>query len=364
MTATDRELLEQLLAKVENRYFGKYHGFVVNNQDPEKRGRLRALVPEVLGPSVVSGWAEPCFPYGGGADFGIYSVPPVTKVGDPYTTGVWIEFRGGDPQYPIWVGTFFGAPGEQPEAPGDDAPPDVDVHVSRTFAGHSITAVDIAQSERFEMRDAANQRLVFSAPLKPNTKRDADGEKATETTAVQYSDLVNNEASITLTDFAGNTLLLDATKASPTVRITNTDRDGTVLQTIEMIGASSSPQIVITDNNKNVVTLSKDGIKIEALGQSDTIKMDSGGISADASKIDLNQGQMGAARKNDKVESGMADDPTYWTWVTTLMTWVQAHTHVAPMGPTSPPVPPFPGSTPSKCTGKIIESSGTVVIGD
>jgi hypothetical protein len=335
----------------------------VDVADPQKRGRLRALVPEVLG-DVVSGWAEACFPYGGGANFGTFSVPPVTRAGNDYTTGVWIEFRGGDPQHPIWVGTFFGAPDEKPEAPGDDTEPSVEVHVTRTFAGHSVVAVDTPQKERFEIRDASGQKLTFEAQLKPQTKRDGDGAVAKATTDVDYPDLVANTASITLADFAGNTLLLDATRASPTVRITNTDRDGKVVQTIELIGAGSDPCIVITDNNQNVITMNKDGIKIDAGGHGDTIVLDSGGIHADASKIDLNQGQMGAARKNDKVESGMMDDPTFWTWVQTLMTWVQTHTHVAPMGPTSPPIPPFPGTIPSKCTGKIIESSSSVVIGD
>lgn len=359
----DRELIDRLLERVERRFFGKYHGFVVDTADPQKRGRLRALVPEVLG-DVTSGWAEACFPYGGGNNFGTFSVPPVTKDGDAYTTGVWIEFRGGDPQHPIWVGTFFGAPGDKPEAPGDDAEPSVDVHVTRTFAGHSVVAVDTSQQERFELRDASGQKLTFEAQLKQGTKRDADGAPAKATTDVEYPDLVADTASITLADFAGNTLLLDATKASPTVKITNTDRDGNVVQTIELIGASSDPRIVITDNNQNVITMNKDGIKIDAGGQGDTIVLDSGGIHEDASKIDLNKGTMGAARKNDKVESGMMDDPTFWIWVQTLMTWVQTHTHVAPFGPTSPPIPPFPGSVPSKCTGKIIESSGSVVIGD
>jgi hypothetical protein len=363
MSTADRELLERLLTRVEGRYYGKYQGFVVDNADPQKRGRLRVKVPEVLGPEVVSGWAEPCWPYGGGPDFGTFSVPPITKAGEAFTTGVWVEFRGGDPQYPIWVGTFFGAPSDTSEAPGDDGDPSVDVHVSRTFAGHSIVAVDTAQEERFEMRDAAGQKLTLEAKLKPNTKRDADGKKATETADVAYSDLVNNEAKVTLVDFAGNTLLLDATKAAPTVRITNTDKDGNVVQTIELV-AGSDAKIVVTDNNQNVITMDKAGIKIDAGGQGDTITLDSSGIKEKASKIDLNDGSMGAARKNDKVESGMVDDPSFWTWVTTLMTWVQTHTHVAPLGPTSPPIPPFPGSTPSKCTGKIIESSGSVVIGD
>lgn len=363
--ADDRELLDRLLERVERRYYGKYQGFVVDIADPQKRGRLRALVPEVLG-DVASGWAEACFPYGGGPNFGTFSVPPVTKDGDAYTTGVWIEFRGGDPQHPIWVGTFFGAPNDKPEAPGDldGDEPSVDVHVERTFAGHSIVAVDTPQQERFEIRDASNQRLTFEAQLKPGTKRDGNGAVAKAAADLDYPDLVANTAAITLTDFAGNTLLLDATKASPTVRITNTNRDGTVVQTIELIGAGSDPRIVITDNNKNVITMNQDGIKIDAGNQGDTIVLDSGGIHEDASKINLNQGTMGAARLHDKVKSGMMDDPTFWTWVQTLMTWLGTHIHGSAMGPTSPPAVPYPGSVPSTCTGQIIESSGSVVIGD
>lgn len=366
MSPTDRELLERLIERVERRYYGKYQGFLVDNADPQKRGRIRALIPEVLGPEVVSGWAEPCFPYGGGGDFGTFAVPPVTKDGDAYTTGVWIEFRSGEPQFPIWVGTFFGAPGGVPEAPGDDDEPSVDVHASRTFGGHSVVAIDTAGDERLEIRDSGGQKITFAAPLKPRTKRDADGKKAKATLDVDYPDLVANTASVTLVDFAGNTVLLDATKTAPTVKITNTDRDGAVVQTIEMSGAGSDPRIVITDHNKNVITMSQEGITVDAPSLGDTIKLDSAGISADASKIDLNQGAKGAARKDDKVESGMMDDPAFWTWVQTLMTWLGTHIHnaTAPGAPTSPPIVPFPGSVPSKCTGKIIESSGTVVIGD
>ncbi len=363
----EREILERLLEQAPRRYYGKYQGFVVDNQDPKKRGRIRALVPEVLGPDVVSGWAEPCFPCGGIQDFGNFWVPPVTKKGkDEYTTGVWIEFQGGDPQYPIWVGTFFGAPGNVPEAPGDDAPPDVDVRVDRSFSGHSIVAVDTDEKQRLEIRDATGQKLTFSGPLKPGVKRDEEGKKATETTNVEYGDLVANQASVTLRDFAGNTLLLDATKAAPTIRITNQDSDGKILQTIELTGSSENPQVVITDNNKNTITMSKEGIEIKDQQHGDTITLDASGISQKAERIRLNGGTMGAARRNDRTQSTAMDDPAFWMWVETLMMWLETHIHTAPPvgGPTTPPVAPFPGSTPSKCTGRIIQSSESVIIGD
>ena len=72
---------------------------------------------------------------------------------------------------------------------------------------------------------------------------------------------------------------------------------------------------------------------------------------------------MGAARLNDRVASTITEDPVFWTWVSTLMTWLASHTHMA-SGPTSPPISPYPGVTPSTCIGKIVQSSDTVIIGD
>jgi hypothetical protein len=363
---TDDDVVRRLidrLDRLEHRFFGKYQAFLVDNADPQRRGRLRLQIPEVLGPDVVSGWAEPCFAYGGGPDYGQFSIPPLCKTADgkAYTTGVWVEFRGGDPQYPIWTGTFFGAPGGTSEAPGDDAAPDVDVHVMRSHAGHGLVMVDTAGDERLELRDAAGQKLTFSSPLQAQAKRDAQGAKTTETADIDYPDTVGNTATITLTDLAGNQVELDATQSAPTVTIRNTSRDGSVTQTIVMSGAGSGAKITITDNNHNVITMSGAGIEISALGGTDTVVMESSGMKQNAPIIHLNDGSQGAARKLDKIQSSFVDDPTYWLWVTTLMAWLNAHIH-GPPG--SPPVVPYPGTIPSSLTGHIITASGTVIIGD
>jgi uncharacterized protein involved in type VI secretion and phage assembly len=81
------------------RFYGKYRGLVVDNDDPQQLGRLKAHVPEVLG-DVDSGWALPCVPYAGDGS-GQYTVP------EP-GTGVWIEFEAGDPSRPIWSGCWWG----------------------------------------------------------------------------------------------------------------------------------------------------------------------------------------------------------------------------------------------------------------
>lgn len=100
------------------KYYGKYRGTVINNVDPEQRGRIMAIVPDVLG-MVPSSWAMPCFPVAGKQN-GVCAVP---KIGD----GVWVEFEQGDPDYPIWVGCFWGSVAEVPLAAlaGNQADPNI-----------------------------------------------------------------------------------------------------------------------------------------------------------------------------------------------------------------------------------------------
>ncbi len=89
----------------EARYYGKYRGTVINNIDPEQRGRIMAMVPDVLG-LTPSSWAMPCVPMAGKQQ-GVFMVPQIGA-------GVWIEFEQGDPDYPIWVGGFWGVAAEVP----------------------------------------------------------------------------------------------------------------------------------------------------------------------------------------------------------------------------------------------------------
>jgi hypothetical protein len=87
------------------RFFGKHRGRVTDNADPLNKGRLKAIVPEVLADQP-TGWAEPALPYSG-AGVGAYTIPGVDA-------GVWIEFEAGDVSRPIWSGCWWGA-GELPQ---------------------------------------------------------------------------------------------------------------------------------------------------------------------------------------------------------------------------------------------------------
>ncbi len=89
----------------EQKFYGKYRGTVVSNLDPMLIGRLQVIVPDVSS-IALSSWAMPCLPYGG-INSGIFTTPSSGS-------GVWIEFEQGDPDYPIWVGTFWGSAAEVP----------------------------------------------------------------------------------------------------------------------------------------------------------------------------------------------------------------------------------------------------------
>lgn len=88
----------------QRRYYGKYRGTVFNNIDPLKQGRIMAIVPDVS--NTPSTWARPCVPVAG-LQMGALSIPPIRSK-------VWIEFEKGDPDYPIWVGCWWGSAAEVP----------------------------------------------------------------------------------------------------------------------------------------------------------------------------------------------------------------------------------------------------------
>ncbi|MEQ1903075.1 MAG: phage baseplate assembly protein V [Pirellulaceae bacterium] len=96
-----------MMEAASNRYYGKYRGTVFNNIDPEQRGRIQAIVPDVQG-LVPTTFALPCVPIAGKQE-GTFMIPQIGAA-------VWIEFEQGDPDYPIWTGGFWGSFAEVPPA--------------------------------------------------------------------------------------------------------------------------------------------------------------------------------------------------------------------------------------------------------
>jgi uncharacterized protein involved in type VI secretion and phage assembly len=195
------DLMARLIEKVENRYYGKYRAFVVDNADPEDRGRLRLKVPSVLNDEVISGWALPCVPYGGAANQGFFFIPEVDA-------GVWVEFEAGNLDYPVWVGTYWGKPGGESEVPkpNDDTgaeegsvqnPPTR--KIIKTLKGHTI-----------QLEDADDKEMILITMItadKPNViVLDSKGIKITDT---NENVVTMHEKGVNLTDLNKNIVTMD-----------------------------------------------------------------------------------------------------------------------------------------------------------
>jgi Type VI secretion system/phage-baseplate injector OB domain len=74
-------------------FYGKYPAVVIDNLDPEQRGRLRVRIPDVA--PDYEAWAVPSWPAGQAPEE--HHVPDVGA-------DVWVEFERGDAEYPIWDG--------------------------------------------------------------------------------------------------------------------------------------------------------------------------------------------------------------------------------------------------------------------
>ena len=157
------KIVADLARKVERRFHGKYRGFVVDNKDPKSLGRLKLKAPSVLGPEVVTGWAMPCVPYGGMNNQGLLCIPEVDA-------GVWVEFEEGDLEFPIWVGTFWSAPGGESEWPtlndaegneqkNTQAPPTRKIF--KTAKGHTIQLEDADGKEMIAIIEATHKHVVI-----------------------------------------------------------------------------------------------------------------------------------------------------------------------------------------------------------
>jgi len=138
--------LEQSVAGVlerqTDRFYGKYRGLVLINVDPQNQGRIKAIVPEVLG-VFPSNYCLPCTPYAVTLA-GLFTVPMIG-------TGVWIEFEAGDVNRPVWTGCWWGTA----QVPINELgmPAQFTSKVLRTDTGLMIALDDATQSITF--KDAA-----------------------------------------------------------------------------------------------------------------------------------------------------------------------------------------------------------------
>ncbi len=271
------KIVANLVRKVERRFYGKYRGFVKSNEDPEKLGRLLVTVPPVLGKKTAV-WAFPCAPYGGMPNRGFFFIPEEKA-------GVWIEFEEGDPEFPIWVGTFWSKPGGKGEAPKPNKADGSEegenqktptCKLIKTEKGHTIQLEDKKDGEMITIVEAVHKHVITL---------DKDGIKITD--GANKHEILLDNSGMCLTDGAnsGNKVTMDSSGAK------------------------------VEDKNGNVVEMAGGGVIIKS----------------NAVKI----GSSGAA---EPLVLGTQLDTALKTFVTQLKT----HTHSnGNMGsPTGPPTPP------------------------
>ena len=204
-----QESVLQLSQQVAERRYGKFRGFVEDNEDPEERGRIKVRVPSVLGDGVTD-WALPCTPFGGARAHGFFAVPEVNAQ-------VWVEFEEGDIHRPIWVGTFWQHRDDVPEGARKPEP------TTRSFetpSGHVLQFEDEEGAERLLLRHATEAELEIDA-----------------------------HGTVTITDADGATIRLDTQTGTITIEDTN----GNVL-TMSNTGTN------VDDSNGNSIEMSASGI--------------------------------------------------------------------------------------------------------
>ena len=132
-------------------FYGKFRGIVTDVQDPMMLGRIKARVPEVLGDDE-SGWALPCLPFGG-SGMGMFILPDVGS-------GVWIEFEHGDPDFPIWSGSWFGS---QSDMPSQLNSPPYQKTMIFTKGGNSITLDDSPGAGGITLETSGGQKIKMTS---------------------------------------------------------------------------------------------------------------------------------------------------------------------------------------------------------
>jgi hypothetical protein len=116
--------------------------------------------------------------------------------------GVWVEFEGGNLDYPVWVGTYWGKPGGESEAPkpndGTGAeegsvqnPPTR--KIIKSLKGHTI-----------QLEDADDEEMILITMIvkdKPSIVLDSKGIKITDT---NENVLTMSDKGVNITDMNGN----------------------------------------------------------------------------------------------------------------------------------------------------------------
>ncbi|HEY9641421.1 MAG TPA: phage baseplate assembly protein V [Coleofasciculaceae cyanobacterium] len=248
-------------------FFGKYRGKVATNKDPMHLGRIQVQVPAVLGEGS-SSWALPCTPYAG-KEIGFFTIPPVGA-------NIWVEFEGGDPDYPIWVGCFWGAE-DLPQAARVEEPDKVQVFATN---GLSLVVSSLGDTKgvTLNIKDP-----IVSQPMKVVFKEtEIEINNNDKTTAKLMADQIEFKTGENST----------ATIATDNIQLKESS--------VEVKLTANSIELI---NNPAITKLTTSGIELST--NPSTVKISASGIELEstpaavkiaASGVDVNSGALGSIK--------------------------------------------------------------------
>ena len=246
----------------QGEFFGVYPGVVEYNNDPSQTGKIKVRVPGVTGfakdfSTDLIPWANPCFPFGGGFDYGSIMVPPIGS-------SVWVLFIGGDPHEPVWIGTFPGIPtipkkmlrdqkGDWPKGPvsmspdkdttwiappGPNAPSEFLEQVNhrpehyvpfKSPKGASIDIEDRDEVEKFSINDRTGQGLFLEAPVKVDYNKGNALQRGLSSASIGLGFPVEttlaDESRVSLIDLGGQTIDLYTKKNANKILISSKENE-------------------------------------------------------------------------------------------------------------------------------------------
>jgi len=296
--------------------YGAWRGICEYNLDNKGLGRIKVRVPSIHGAAVGGAsftsseqseegknaggittealpWAWPCVEGSGGVlDAGSYDVPLVGA-------GVWVMFEQGNPDYPVWIGTWPAIPEEKQEAntieswnipnvetsmgkwmqePGLTTPkethdqlnndPQVRV-LAKTPKGATIMAIDTDEGETLMIIDRAGQMIEMYSPVTKDKNEGNATQRGLKTARDNDSldpqeDCKDSKAYIRIIDtsyqttqsgrvWSGNFIKLSAEKDKELLRLHGAGGQDILIDT-----SKDDHRIVIKDERDNFIYIDKD----------------------------------------------------------------------------------------------------------